>query len=62
MHGTLEFLLHHGYVVLLAWVFLEQIGFPVPSIPILLAAGALAGTHHMNLAAALVTAVFASRA
>src|SRR5579863_1422233 len=59
MHGTLEFLLHHGYVVLLAWVFLEQIGLPVPSIPILLAAGALAGTHHMNLLAALVTAVFA---
>jgi membrane protein DedA with SNARE-associated domain/rhodanese-related sulfurtransferase len=59
MHGTLEFLLHHGYVVLLAWVFLEQIGLPVPSIPILLAAGALAGTHHMNLFAALVTAVFA---
>ena len=45
MHGTLEFLLHHGYVVLLAWVFL--------------AAGALAGTHHMNLVAALATAVFA---
>ena len=59
MHGTLEFLLHHGYVVLLAWVFLEQIGLPVPSIPILFAAGALAGTHHMNLLAALVTAVFA---
>src|SRR5215472_5488182 len=59
MHGTLEFLLHHGYVVLLAWVFLEQIGLPVPSIPILLAAGALAGTHHMNLFAALVTAVLA---
>src|ERR1700733_6547200 len=59
MHGTLEFLLHHGYVVLLAWVFLEQIGVPVPSIPILLAAGALAGTHRMNLLAALVTAVSA---
>jgi membrane protein DedA with SNARE-associated domain/rhodanese-related sulfurtransferase len=59
MHGTLEFLFHHGYVVLLAWVFLEQIGLPVPSIPILLAAGALAGTHRMNLFAALSTAVFA---
>ena len=35
---------------------LEQIGFPFPSIPILLAAGALAGTHHMNLFAALATA------
>src|ERR1700685_601281 len=60
MHGTLEFLLHHGYVVMLALVFLEHIGFPFPSIPILLAAGALAGPHHMNLFAALMTAVFAS--
>src|SRR6202161_961559 len=60
MHGTLEFLLHHGYVLLLSCVLLEQIGFPFPSIPIRLAAGALAGTHHMTLRAALATAVFAS--
>src|SRR4029077_18881858 len=26
MHRTLEFLLHHGYVVVLAWVFAEQLG------------------------------------
>ena len=41
MHSTLDFLLRHGYVVLLAWVFGEQIGLPVPSLPLLLAAGAL---------------------
>jgi membrane protein DedA with SNARE-associated domain len=48
MHSTLDFLLRHGYVVLLAWVFGEQIGLPVPSLPLLLAAGALAGTHRLN--------------
>src|SRR6202023_948265 len=48
MHSTLDFLLRHGYVVLLAWVFGEQIGLPVPSLPLLLAAGALAGTHRLH--------------
>ena len=38
MHSTLEFLVNHGYVVLLVWVFLEQAGLPLPSIPLLLAA------------------------
>ena len=41
MHGILEFLMRHGYLVLFGWVFLEQAGMPVPSIPLLLAAGAL---------------------
>jgi membrane protein DedA with SNARE-associated domain len=60
MHSVLEFLLHHGYVVLLAWVFAEQIGLPVPSLPLLLAAGALAGTGHMNFFAALSVSIFAA--
>jgi membrane protein DedA with SNARE-associated domain/rhodanese-related sulfurtransferase len=60
MHGTIEFLLHHGYAVILVWVFAEQIGLPVPSLPLLLAAGALAGSHSLNFFACLVTAVFAS--
>lgn len=60
MHRTLEFLLHHGYVVLLAWVFVEQAGIPVPSLPLLLAAGALAGSHQLNLFASLAIATFAA--
>jgi len=43
-----------------AWVLAEQGGLPVPSAPLLLAAGALAGTQKMNLAAAIAVAVFAS--
>lgn len=60
MHRTVEFLLHHGYVVLLAWVFAEQSGVPVPSIPLLLAAGALAGSHQLNLFASLFIVTFAA--
>lgn len=60
MHSALEFLLHHGYVVLLAWVFAEQIGLPVPSLPILLAAGALAGSGRFSFIASLVLSVGAA--
>ncbi|MGB7468843.1 MAG: hypothetical protein WBW58_05695, partial [Candidatus Acidiferrum sp.] len=60
MHRTIEFLLHHGYIVLLAWVFVEQSGVPVPSLPLLLAAGALAGAHQMNLFASFSIVAFAA--
>src|SRR5277367_4659366 len=60
MHRTIEFLLHHGYVVLLAWVFAEQAGMPVPSLPLLLAAGALAGSHQLNIFASLFVVTFAA--
>ena len=60
MTKTLEFLVRHGYVVLLGWVFVEQLGLPIPSIPLLLAAGALAGTGRMNIFAALAITMFAA--
>jgi membrane protein DedA with SNARE-associated domain len=60
MNSTLEFLVRHGYLVLLGWVFVEQIGLPIPSVPLLLAAGALAGTGRMNIFAALFISMFAA--
>jgi membrane protein DedA with SNARE-associated domain len=60
MHGTLEFLIHYGYWLLLGWVFVEQAGVPVPSFPLMLAAGALAGRGQMNLALALIACIVAS--
>src|SRR6202795_1597618 len=60
MHKTLEFLLHHGYVVILGWVFAEQIGLPLPSLPLLLAAGALAGSHNLSFSTSLGVAMFAA--
>jgi membrane protein DedA with SNARE-associated domain len=60
MHSTLDFLLRHGYVVLLGWVFAEQIGLPVPSLPLLLAAGALAGANHLSFFFSLFLCVLAA--
>lgn len=41
-------------------VLAEQIGFPLPAVPFLLAAGALAGAEQMNLGLAILVAVLAS--
>jgi membrane protein DedA with SNARE-associated domain len=60
MMSTLEFLVRHGYAVLLVWVFAEQMGFPIPSMPLMLAAGALAGQGKMSLAGSLFLVVFAA--
>jgi len=60
MHSTLEFLVHNGYLVLLVWVFLEQAGLPLPSVPLLLAAGALGGMHRLNFGLALLLCTLAA--
>ncbi|HKM67193.1 MAG TPA: VTT domain-containing protein [Candidatus Acidoferrum sp.] len=60
MHGTLEFLVNHGYLVLLVWVFFEQAGLPLPSIPLLLAAGALGGMNRLNFGISLLLCVVAA--
>ncbi len=59
MHETLQFLIRHGYVVIFVWVFIEQIGLPIPSIPVLLAAGALAGSHGLSFWVSLCLALAA---
>jgi membrane protein DedA with SNARE-associated domain len=40
MDEVIQFLLRHGYTLLFLFVFAEQIGLPLPAIPILLAMGA----------------------
>jgi membrane protein DedA with SNARE-associated domain len=59
MQQSFEFLISHGYLVLFFWVLGEQVGLPVPAVPVLLAAGALAGAGKMNLPMALLLAVVA---
>ncbi len=59
MNEAYQFLLRHGYAVLFVLVFLEQTGFPVPSVPVLLAAGALAGGDRLALPIVLLVAVLA---
>jgi membrane protein DedA with SNARE-associated domain len=48
MNETLQFVVQHGYVLLFCWLFVEQAALPVPSIPLLLACGALARDGRLN--------------
>ena len=43
MNDVAAFLIEHGTSVLFAVVLAEQIGLPIPAVPLLVAAGALAG-------------------
>ncbi len=51
---TVAFVEKHGYALLFLWVLMEQSAIPLPSVPLLLAAGALirAGRLHALLAIA----------
>ena len=52
-----DFFLHFAYVILFLWVMAEQLGVPVPSLPLLLAAGTLTATHKLSLPLVLLAAV-----
>jgi membrane protein DedA with SNARE-associated domain len=58
MQATLDFLVRHGYAVVFVWVLLGQAGLPLPAVPVLLAAGALAG--KLDLVAVVTLSVAAS--
>ncbi len=60
MHAVLQFVLHHGYAVLLGVVFAEQVGLPVPAVPYLLAIGALAAHRVVSFKLALLLGTMAS--
>ena len=51
---ALEFFVRHAYLILFAWVLVEQLGIPIPSIPMLLTAGTLSATHRITLVTALL--------
>ena len=59
MQETLEFLLRHIELVVFLTVLEEQVGFPIPAIPVLLAAGAIAGDGQANLFLLTVLSVLA---
>ena len=54
MDTVAELLIQHGYWILLGWVLLDQLALPVPALPMILAAGALAGEGHMHLGLCLL--------
>ena len=57
MTETIEFLGRHGYLLLFTWVLVERVGMPLPALPVLLAAGALARMGHLSFAVCVTLAV-----
>ena len=52
-------LIEHGYLLLFLWIFLDQVGLPLPAVPAVLAAGALAGQGHLDPLMCALVVVFA---
>jgi membrane protein DedA with SNARE-associated domain/rhodanese-related sulfurtransferase len=53
-------LLVYGYLLLFGWVLIEQLGVPLPAMPVLLAAGALSSQHEISFTLALLAGLAAS--
>jgi membrane protein DedA with SNARE-associated domain len=56
MHEIIQNLIHHGYILLFLWMFLERLGIPIPATIPLIAAGILAEMEYMQFASALAVA------
>src|ERR1700685_973415 len=56
---AIEFFVGYAYAILFLWVLVEQLGMPVPSIPLLLTAGTLSATHRVSASAATFVVVAA---
>jgi membrane protein DedA with SNARE-associated domain/rhodanese-related sulfurtransferase len=60
---ALVFFVHYAYLIIFLWVLVEQIGIPIPSIPLLLTAGTLTATHsisHVYLVLSVLAACLAA--
>lgn len=55
-----DLLAHYGTAVVFAWAFAVQAGLPAPAVPMLLGAGVLSGSGHMNLAVSILAAMTAT--
>jgi membrane protein DedA with SNARE-associated domain len=60
MDSAIDILVRYGYLVVFGSVLAEQIGIPIPAIPVLLAAGGLAGSGRLSLALLLALSGVAS--
>lgn len=60
MHEALTILAKHGYWIVFVWVFADQAGLPLPSFPVLLAAGALAHAGQLNIFVVIAVAALAA--
>jgi membrane protein DedA with SNARE-associated domain/rhodanese-related sulfurtransferase len=57
--SAVSLLVAHGYVVLFAYVLASQLGAPLPSSPLILAAGALAAKGRIEIGTTIAVVVFA---
>ncbi|MBT9331018.1 DedA family protein/thiosulfate sulfurtransferase GlpE [Paracidobacterium acidisoli] len=60
MPVALDFFIQYGYLILFLWVLTEQIGIPVPSMPIMITAGTLTATHKLSLPLVLLSVMAGS--
>jgi membrane protein DedA with SNARE-associated domain len=60
VNDQLQLVLDYGYLILFAFVSAEQIGLPIPAVPVLLGVGALAAAGRMSIGLALGIALAAS--
>jgi membrane protein DedA with SNARE-associated domain/rhodanese-related sulfurtransferase len=56
---AIEFFVGHAYAILFCWVLVEQLGMPIPSIPLMLTAGTLSATHRVSFTTSLIAVVAA---
>lgn len=56
---AIAFFIHYAYLLLFLWVLVEQVGLPIPSIPVLLTAGTLSATHQVSHFYSLLAALLA---
>src|SRR5690242_19143926 len=57
----LTFVEKHGYALLFAWVLAEQSAIPLPSVPLLLAAGALSRAGRLHVLPAIACCAIAAQ-
>ncbi len=56
---AIVFFEHYAYGILFLWVLVEQLGLPIPSIPVLLTAGTLSATHRVSATYSMVMVLLA---
>jgi membrane protein DedA with SNARE-associated domain len=60
--GLLQFLLKHGYIVVFGAAFAEQMGVPLPAVPLIVGMGALSRSGEFDVFVLVMTVVIASLA
>ncbi|HSU19685.1 MAG TPA: VTT domain-containing protein [Acidobacteriaceae bacterium] len=50
MAWVMSLFLRHAYAVMFGWVLVEQAGLPIPSVPLMLAAGTMSAAHKLHIA------------